>query len=73
MLVDGDDLVFGSLVLLAIVVCVFGAATLFAAPGYVVLLIAGHESIGFWNSAAAGLGSIILGGLIGFIIRAFRS
>lgn len=61
-----------ALLVIGIVAAVFFAAAFFAAPGYVVLLVAGHESIGFWNSAASGLGTIILGGLLASIIAAVR-
>ena len=55
----------GLLILIGLMItaAVFFVAALFAAPGYLVLLLIDHDPIGFWNSAAAGLGSIVIGGL----------
>lgn len=53
----------GALILVALMIicCVYFVAAIFAAPGYILLLLVGHNDIGFWNSAAAGLGSLIIG------------
>lgn len=60
----------GILLLLGLIFLV--AAAFFAAPGFLVLAIAGYEPIGFWNSAAAGLGSIVIGGILASIFGALR-
>lgn len=56
-----------SFALIAIMVIL--AAVVFAAPGFVILAAFGYTPIGFWNSAGAGLGSmLILNGMIGIIV-----
>jgi hypothetical protein len=35
-------------------------ALIFAAPGFVILALIGYEGIGFWNSAVAGLGTMMI-------------
>jgi hypothetical protein len=51
-------------ILIMFAVSISISVAIFAAPGFLVLAIAGYDNIGFWNSAAAGFGTIIILGLI---------
>jgi len=51
------------LIVIAFAMCILLPAAIFAAPGYVVLLMVGKDPT-FWTSAATGLGSIILLGIV---------
>ena len=74
---DGVELIFFLiLAAICIVAAIYVMGAIFAAPGYVILLIL-DEATSFWKSAAVGFGSLILivgsGGALSSIIRAIKS
>lgn len=60
------------LVCITIAISLLFLAAVFAAPGFVILMLSGYQPLGFWMSAITGFGSIVLITTMASAVRATR-